>query len=566
MTEAAKELAPRLGPAESALARQLASALGAGDPLVVEASQNRAVGDFRVRSPEPDRTGCSDFAERLAALPLVDSATAVPPNVYIRPALDALQAAVVEGVLREGTRFGTGGEGDGRVVQVQFSCPNFNKSLHLGHLRNNVLGAALANAFAALGYRVVRTEQPSEWGRHIAKACVGAVWAGWPDVAAAATTKPDRLVGEFYSACNQALDDPERGAAVEAEVDAMMGRLEEGDPEALALCRSLTDAAYSGIRQTYDRIGTRFDAELREGDTLDIAKRLIAEHLGTDCSRRDDGSVFIDLGDVGLREVTLLRREGWPLLHCYFLGASTRRHALWPGTPFLFVMGREYAPTVPELVEIVRRLSSPEMAANTEAVFHGMVSVGAKKMSSRGDAVDVDGLLDLVTARLVDEWQAGTDRPLDGYQRDVAERLGVALVKYHFLRPPRMKDMTWSIDELWARSGPRIAHVVEVLAAEPKTSTAAPLGRKAADELRALSLSINRLPDAVRETAVRRDPSHLVRYLDDVSDGAAAAARRGVLDGPLLEAAQTAMRAALDLLGIALPPGLADLPPLARPG
>jgi arginyl-tRNA synthetase len=521
----------------------------------VNAVQNRALGDFAVAPLDPSREACTNLAERLGADPTIDKATAVPPNVYIRPSLAALHEAVTSGVIAQGHAYGTSTVGAGRVVQVQFSCPNMNKALHLGHLRTNVIGMSLAHAFAALGFRVIRTDQPSNWGRHIDKAVVAASRRPWPE------GRADRAVGELYAWASRALADPETAPDFERELDDVMARLEAGDPDTLARNSHLTESVYAAIRQTYDRIGTRFDAVLREGDTLRISKAIIARHLGGHCMQREDGSVFIDLTDAGLREVNLLRREGGPLLHAYFLGASTRRHSLWPGSPFLFLMGREYAETVPELKEVVRRLSSPEMADNIEAVYHGMVGHGTKKMSSRTDAVDVDDLLDRVAADLLAGWEAASQEPLDPFHADVAERSAVALVKYHFLRTPRMKDVAWTEDDLWRSGLPRLAKVVRVLRHRPAAADCLPQGGRAEDEVRALLLAVNRLPDAVRETAVRRDPSHLVRFVDEVCERAEAAGRRGHVDQGLHEAVAIAVNRALDLLGVALPPFLAALPP-----
>jgi arginyl-tRNA synthetase len=550
------------GPAEVHLGRVLAAELGQPQtPLHVETAQNRALGDFKVLSSDPTREGCRAFADRLAAVPLIDTAVAVPPNVYIRPVLATLQRAVVPAVVEAGSLYGATTIGGYRPVQVQFSCPNFNKSLHLGHLRTNVVGMALANAFAELGYRVIRTDQPSNWGRHIAKVCVAATWVGWPPTGAGAGTRPDRTVGELYNRCNRALEDPATADETARQVAEMMARLDAGDEEAVALNDAITEACASGIRQTYDRIGTRFDATLQEGDTVFIAKALIEANLGGQCTRRDDGSIFIDLTDAGLRPVNLLRKEGDPLLHAFFLGASTRRHELLPGSPFLFLMGREYAPTVPELQEVVRRLSSPDMADNIEGVFHGMVSRGTKKMSSRADAVELDQLLDDVAARFLKDWQAASDVPVDPYHRDVADRLAVALVKYHFLRPPRMKDVPWDEADLWDNALPRLARVIHALTVEPQQAVEAPTTGKAADDLRSLLLALNRFPDAVRETVIRRDPSHLVRFVDEVCERTESVARRGHLDRDLADAVRLAVRRALRVLNVDLPPFLAALPP-----
>lgn len=533
------------GPVESALADAIVESLGCTRPRIVAASKT-TIGDFKVDvrpwavSEDGDQRDCSTAADRLSRLTFIESAVAVPPHVYIRPSIDILESSVVAA----GTRspdYGRSTTGGGRVVEVQFSCPNLNKSLHLGHLRTNAIGMAIARVFDALGYRVITTDQPSNWGRHIAKLCVA--FSRWCDAQTLLTGRADRVAGELYARCGPELDE---------DVTAFMARLEAGEDSALALNELLTEAAYDGIKRTYHRLDTSFDAVLREGDTLLRSRQIIQSQLGRSCQRRDDGSVYVDLSGVGLREVTLLRRDDTPLLHAYFLGASARRHELHPGAAFLFLMGREYAPTAPELREVVARLGFPTMADNTEAVFHGMVTQGTKKMSSREDAVDVEELLDGVAARLAADWRVLTGVPLDPFERDTVEQLAVALVKYHFLRLPRMKDMPWSYEDLWHRGSPRFAKVVRTLKAAGQDEPTRLEGKSAAD-FRRLLLALNGFPEAIRETAVRRDPSHLVRLIDDICDLACELERRGGLSKPLVSALAAFVRRCTQLLGVRLP-------------
>jgi len=508
----------------------------------VLACDKRALGDFKV-GVGMDRDACAGEARRLALLPEVDRAVPVPPNVYVTPALDTLRSSVVAGILGSRATYGCTNRGDGRMVQVQFSCPNLNKALHLGHLRTNVMGMALAHVLAATGWHVVRSDQPSDWGRHIAKAVLGYQRAGTPSLVSS-SRKLDHAVQDFYVSFQPGLDD-------DALAQVAAG-LEAGDPALLAHNRAVTAAAFEGIRQTYTRLGTAFDVTLREGDTIPLAKAAIAAQLGRTCHVRDDGSVYADLTDDGEHPVTLLRADGSPLLHAYYLGASIRRHELAPGARFLFLMGREYADTFPGLVEVVRRFGMARLAGDTEAVYHGMVSLGTRKMSSRGDdVVDVDGLLDSVADRFRASWHAD----LDPFEEEVCEQLAVALVKYHFLRVPRMRDLVWDEGELWSKTLPRFASLMRVLSnpAGAATATAARPG-----DLRSLLLLLDSLPEAVDETVARRDPSHLVRLADAVCEHV----RVTTLAPDVHEAAVVMLRRTLALLNVHLPAYLTHLPPL----
>jgi arginyl-tRNA synthetase len=530
-----------MGPAEFALSALIAGRLGIVPPEVVR-SAKAAIGDFKVDvrqwQPDADREACARIAAVLADHPAIDKAVAVPPNIYVRPALFVLEEAVVDAVLGDPAGYGRNSSGGFQRVHMQFSCPNMNKALHLGHLRTNVMGMALAHSLEACGYDVVRTDQPSDWGKHISKAVVAYQRWGGGQTPASAGVKADRFVGGFYS---QFLREAEGDPTLDKEADATALAVEEGDPELCALTQLLTGWAYAGIGATYQRIGTSFDAVLREGDTVPLGKAIIAQHLPGLCVRRDDGSVFIDLTDAGMRPVTLLRGDGTAVLHTYFLGASARRSRLDPGARLLFLMGREYADTAPELREIVRRLGFAEMSANTEAVFHGMVSLGTRKMSSRATAVEVDALLDDVAARL----RRSGPSEMDPFRREAAEQLAVALVKHHFLRTPRTKDMAWDEADVWAGGMARLGRVVRVLTGQ------AGAGRPAS---RDALLAMNDLSSTLQETVARRDPSHLARFVDRLAELAP-----GCQSAEQARAAAIVLRRALAVLHVQLPPFLADV-------
>jgi arginyl-tRNA synthetase len=528
-----------MGPVESVLSKLIADHLGI-DRVDVARSTNASVGDFKVDvrqwSPVGDRDACVGVATALAEHPLIDKALAVPPNVYVRPALALLDEAVVPAVLADPVGYGRNASGAFQRVHMQFSCPNMNKTLHLGHLRTNVMGMALAHSFEACGYDVVRTDQPSDWGKHISKAVVAYQRWGNETTPESAGVKGDHFVGAFYS---RFLREAEVDLTLDKEADATALAVEEGEPQLARLTQLLTGWAYDGIRATYQRIGTSFDAVLREGDTVPLGKSIIAEHLSGRCIRRDDGSVYIDLTDAGMRPVTLLRGDGTAVLHTYFLGASARRSGLDPGARLIFLMGREYADTAPELREIVRRLGFAEMSANTEAVFHGMVSLGTRKMSSRAMAVDVDALLDRVAARLRESDRA----EMDPFRHEAAEQLAVALVKHHFLRTPRAKDVAWDESDLWASGFTRLGRVIRVLTGQ------SPKGRAG---LRDALLAMNDFSSTLEETVARRDPSHLARYVDRLAELAP-----GCASAEQAKAAVIVLRRALAVMNVKLPPFLA---------
>jgi arginyl-tRNA synthetase len=522
---------PPVGPPQQRLAEAAGKVLGIAPD--VQQCPRPVVGEFvldlRTGDNAPDQAGCAAAARAMLTVPMVATARAVQPRVYVTPTLDALRSAVVETVRERGATYGRA-QGAPGTLQVQFSCPNLNKALHLGHLRSNFIGMALANLAEALGYDVMRVDQPSSRGRHIAKALLAYRRWGGGRTPESDGTKPDHFVGKLYARFAQ------ENGALDNELDELVARLDSGDDALDAEVERLTSWSYEGIEQTYRRIATCFDAVCPEGDAVPLALACIEEHLDDGCWRRPDGSVFVDLSRYGLRPVTILRRGGGALLHAQFLGACIRRRQIDGGAPLLFVMGHEYKDTIPELLGVLQELGQSEFAARFEAVYHGMVSVDGRKMSSRGEVLEADLLLDRVRDRLGGR-----------------EALAVALVKFHFLRFRRRRDIDWREEELWSESLPRLNRVMEGLHAQPPVTALQRMSAKAEGRLRSHLLMLNRFPAVVAEAFERRDPAGLVRQAELVATGAAACLRDGTLDADLHEATRIVMARALDLLGIELP-------------
>lgn len=526
----------------------------------------RHIGEFKVdvrsaagHRAEVDESTCRALADALALEGGVDSAVPVPPNVYITPSLDALRDVVLEAVSAHGAGYRSGTPTGERAVQVQYACPNLNKALHVGHLRNIFLGSALANIIEAAGHRVVRVDQPSNRGRHIAKAVLAHQLWGGTATPADRDEKPDHFVQRFYTEFAERLAG-EDAAGLEEQLQRKAELLDGGDEQTVAAAEQLTRWAYEGIQQTYGRLGERFDAVFAEGDTLDLAEDLILS--GSDVvRRRSDQSVFIDLSDRGLREITLLRRDGSPLLHAQFLGACLRREELDPDTTLLFVMGEEYRHTVPELLGTLELLGHEELASRIEAVHHGMVTASGHKVSSReGGALTADGLLDQVRDRLVREWEQDASRGLGFHERDVCDKLAIAMVRLEFLGTRRDRPIELDVDRMWDSAPQRIAQIVTCLAHQDGIASAR--DRRAGDP-RPLLQHLDQFGNHIADAVHRRDPFVLVRYLDDLCRYSNGAGSTG--DGQTLaQASATVARRALQLLGIHLPP-FPSLPPAFRP-
>ena len=527
----------------------------------------RRLGDFKVdvrtiiEGPaEADRDVCSAVADDLTSRGEIDRAVPVPPNVYVTPRLEVLAHVVTAEIADAGQAYARGKPIDTAVVQVQYACPNLNKGLHVGHLRNAFLGAALANIVEAAGHRVIRVDQPSNRGKHIAKAVLA--YQLWGDESTPASTaeRPDQFVQRFYAQfASHAADGDD--AALTEQLDRTLDRLEVGDPEVVQIADRLTAWAYEGIQQTYGRIGIRFDAVFAEGDTLDLAEDVI---LGSQdvALRRPDQSVYVDLSDRGLREITLLRQDGSPLLHAQFLGACLRRQQLDPDTTLLFVMGEEYRHTVPELLGTLELLGHERLAARIEAVHHGMVTIDGTKLSSREMGVPTaDSLLDEVRDRLADDWERESGQRLGFHERDVCDRLAVAMVKYLFLGTRRDRAIDWDLDALWESIPGKIRRVVMCLDEGADGRGWREPSKRDGEDVRSTLLHLDRFGACIEEALDRRDPFVLVRYLDDLCSLSRAATASTLADPRLPQAAAAVARTTLGFLDIQLPP-FGALPPV----
>ncbi len=230
---------------------------------------------------------------------------------------------------------------DGRRVTIEFSSPNTNKPLHLGHLRNNFLGDAMARVLEAHGYGVLKTNIVNDRGVHICKSMLAYQTFGQGETPASSGQKGDHLVGAYYVKFNQAYKQqvqelvsrgtPEEEAKKEAplmhEVQTMLQQWEQGTPEVVALWKQMNGWVYEGFDKTYQKIGIGFDKVYYESDTYLLGKDVVEEGLQQGVFfRKDDGSVWIDLSDEGLDQKLVRRADGTAVYMTQDLGTVELRY------------------------------------------------------------------------------------------------------------------------------------------------------------------------------------------------------------------------------------------------
>jgi len=546
-----------VGPVERRLAAVIAAALDHEiDPTALHAVRRAgAPGDIRVDLGSV--TGSDGTAHAVAAatvlLPAVTSAVAVPPNLYITPTTAFVVETVVDRVVASDQRYASLDAGRGHRVLVSFSNPNLNKPLHVGHLRNNALGCSIANLAEAFGCDVLRGQVVSDWGRHLCEATVAYRRWGNGTTPEATGEKGDHFVGRFYVRFHR-----ESSSELMDEAAALLRAMEDGDPQAVELNEVIANWAAEGQEETYRRIGTSFDVIVRESAARDRARDLIERAVaGEVCEFRDDGSVYLDLADLGLSEVTVGRSDGTLLVYSQLAGALIERYERTRFDTAIVVNGAQWADGNTAVDTLLKRCGH-EWARYHEHRHYGMVKLPEGRMTSRsGQVAHADELVDEVSVRLAERLH------LDAGEA-IAEKLGVGLLKLAFLRVPESKSLTFDEQAVWGPAYHLFVSALQALAQAEAHSLWPPRDTCASNRAsRELAMCANALPSVVARAFIRREPSMVARYLTRLTESVEGAARELPERDAMWRVAAIALRRTFALLD-AEPP--VDLSPLILNG
>ena len=358
------------------------------------------------------------------------------------------------------------------LVMIEYSSPNTNKPLHLGHVRNNLLGNALANIIAANGNRVVKTNIVNDRGIHICKSMLAWLKYGNGETPESSGKKGDHLIGDYYVAFDkhykaevkelmaqyQAEGMSEEDAKAKAEAEsplmkearAMLVKWEAGDPEVRALCMTINDWVYAGFDETYRMMGVSFDKIYYESETYLEGKQKVLEGLEKGLFyRKEDGSVWADLTGEGLDHKLLLRADGTSVYMTQDIGTAKLRFADYPIDKMVYVVGNEQNYHFQVLSILLDRLGF-EWGKSLVHFSYGMVELPEGKMKSReGTVVDADDLMEemINTARET----SGDLGKLDGLTKEEADNIarivGLGALKYFILKVDARKNMTFNPKE-----------------------------------------------------------------------------------------------------------------------
>ena len=351
------------------------------------------------------------------------------------------------------------------LVMIEYSSPNTNKPLHLGHVRNNLLGWALANVMQANGNKVVKTNIVNDRGIHICKSMLAWLKYGNGETPETSGKKGDHLIGDYYVAFDKhyreevkelvAKGMDEEQAKQEAplikEAHEMLVKWEQNDPEVRALWRKMNEWVYAGFDETYKALGVGFDKIYYESETYLEGKEKVEEGLENGLFyRREDNSVWADLTNEGLDEKLLLRSDGTSVYMTQDIGTAKLRFQDFPIDKMIYVVGNEQNYHFQVLSILLDKLGF-KWGKDLVHFSYGMVELPNGKMKSReGTVVDAD---DLIATMIQDARQMSADKvnKLEGITEDEAQEIarivGMGALKYFILKVDARKNMLFNPEE-----------------------------------------------------------------------------------------------------------------------
>jgi arginyl-tRNA synthetase len=339
----------------------------------------------------------------------------------------------------------------GRKVMVEFSCPNTNKPLHLGHLRNNVLGESLSRIMAAAGADVRKVNLINDRGIHICKSMLAYQLYGEGRSPEDEGLKSDHFVGKYYVLFNKLkAEDPK----AEEKAQDLLRRWEAGDREVLSLWKKMNAWAIEGIKSTYARQGVEFDSYYYESLTYMKGKDEILDGLDKGIFyRAEDGSVWVNLEDIGLDRKVLLRKDGTSIYITQDIGTAIQRHADWPFDQLVYVVASEQQYHFRALFEILKRLGY-DWAASLYHLAYGLVNLPSGRMKTReGTVVDADDLMDELAELAGKEIAAKGRDATVGDAGLVAEKVALGALHYYLLQTSPTKDMLYDPEQSLSFTG-----------------------------------------------------------------------------------------------------------------
>ena len=352
----------------------------------------------------------------------------------------------------------------GKTIMIEFSSPNTNKPLHLGHIRNNLLGWSVSRLLEANGHNVMRVNLVNDRGIHICKSMLAWLKMGNVETPESSEIKGDHLVGKYYVAFSNELkkqtkeliaqgvpeDEAERQTPILKEAQAMLVKWEQGDPEVVELWKKMNGWVYEGFDKTYNRLGISFHRTYYESQTYLLGKALVQEGLKNGIfETHEDGSVWCDLTPDGLDKKLLLRGDGTSVYMTQDLGTAHQRFDEYKLDEHIYVVGNEQNYHFQVLKLILKKLGFDW----SDTIYHlsyGMVELPEGKMKSReGTVVDADDLVEnmYMTAKETSMALGRLDDMGEQEREQLFEMIGLGALKYFIIKVDPKKTMLFDPKE-----------------------------------------------------------------------------------------------------------------------
>ena len=433
---------------------------------------------------------------------------------------------------------------ENKAIMVEYSSPNTNKPLHLGHIRNNLLGYSVAEILKASGKKVYKTQIINDRGIHICKSMLAWQRYGNSETPESTGLKGDKLVGNYYVKFDQEYkkeiaalvvsgkteDEAKKEAPIMVEAQQMLQKWEAGDKEVVTLWKTMNGWVYTGFDTTYKNLGVDFDNLYYESQTYLLGKEFIVEGLKTDVFfKKEDGSVWCDLTADGLDEKIVLRSDGTAVYMTQDIGTAIQRVKDYPDVGgMVYTVGNEQEYHFQVLFLIIKKLGF-DWAKNLFHLSYGMVDLPSGKMKSReGTVVDADDLIVEMadTAQTISEELGKLDGYTDDEKKALYKTIGLGALKYYILKVDPKKRILFdpkdSID-FQGNTGPFIqytyARIQSILRkANLDTSIMSSVIQTAElqDKERELIKQLQLFPEIIQQAANQHSPALIANYTYDL--------------------------------------------------
>ena len=427
-----------------------------------------------------------------------------------------------------------------KAVMVEYSSPNTNKPLHLGHVRNNLLGYSVAEIIKASGKKVYKTQIINDRGIHICKSMLAWKYFGNGETPESTGLKGDKLVGNYYVKFDQEYkkqiqelvakgiseEDAKKQAPILLEAQQMLLQWEAGDKEVVALWEKMNGWVYDGFNTTYKNLGVDFDKLYYESETYLLGKEFVAEGLKSGVFiKKEDGSVWCDLTDDGLDEKIVLRSDGTAVYMTQDIGTAIQRVKDYPDVGgMVYTVGNEQDYHFKVLFLIIKKLGF-DWAKNLFHLSYGMVDLPSGKMKSReGTVVDADELIHEMasTAGEISEELGKLEGYTEAEKQELYKTIGLGALKYYILKVDPKKrilfDPKESID-FQGNTGPFIQYTyarIQSILRKAEVDMTAKVEVTLHDKEKELIKQIQLFPEVIQNAADNHSPALVANYTYDL--------------------------------------------------